>query len=112
MLAAKQFSENVTNHLLLECAINSAKNEDHIIMLYKWITTGIVTDLKGVAIEGLEISTRHRHLMTRRIYSGTSIDEDKKKQLLVDLAEIDQSDWMDKTRYFCQAAIPYQEVKQ
>jgi len=73
LLASGKFEEEVTRHLLLECAILSARNEDHIKLVYQWLVDGEVKSLSERVLEGVKISTKHKHLMVKRIYTSTEL---------------------------------------
>jgi hypothetical protein len=79
MLAAKLFDTDVTNHLLLDCVILFAKKEEHIVLVRKWYLSGKVTNLAGEEIVGLQISTKHKHSMVRRIFSSRLISREEKQ---------------------------------
>lgn len=49
--------------------------------------------------------------MVRRIFTSTLIPIEEKQKYLAKLEEIDTTDWMDKTRFFCRAAVPDAHVK-
>lgn len=44
--------------------------------------------------------------MTRRIYSSHDIALEEKEEILRRLKDEDKSDWTDKTKAYCEAAIP------
>src|SRR5688572_17583478 len=97
--------------MLVEACILCARNERHIDIIKQWFDTGLVSDMDGNTLEGVEISTKHRHSLVRRIYTSRLISLEDKQKCLSQLEAIDTTDWMDKTRYFCRSAIPEVEVK-
>ena len=104
MIAPHKFKEDSTNHMLLDSVISYAKSEEHILLLKEWFVSGIITDTERNKIEGVTVSTKHKHNMVRRIYSSFQISLDEKEKMFEDLGEIDKSDWYEKTRAFCKAA--------
>ena len=113
LLVSGKFATNAsTMHLLVETAINYARNEEHIQMIKSWLEQGYATDKSGHRINGTEISMKHKHLIVRRVFTSTTVDEQEKHVMLQDIEGQDQSDWMEKTRYFCQAALPTMECKE
>ena len=111
LLASGNIPKGSTQHLLLESTINFAKTDLDIDVVNKWYQNDVVSDLAGNELRDVEISNKHRHSMVRRIYSSETIPEQVKKDALEKLAEKDSSDWMDKTRYYCKAAVPTKENK-
>ncbi len=62
--------------------------------------------MNNKGIPGIEFSNKHKHLMMRRIYSSFAISQERKDRLLEKLTEEDKSDWSEKTKAFCLAAVP------
>lgn len=111
MLAPKKFTEDVTNHMLVESILLSARTEKHLELLRQWYESGKITDLDGKVIEGIELSTKHKHSMVRRLFTSRDIPLEDKQKYLKQLEEIDTTDWTDKTKHYCKSAIPDIEVK-
>lgn len=99
-------------HLLLECAINYAKTDDDIDVVRGWFEKDIFVDLEGKEHSNVDISNKHRHLMVRRVWSSFRIPKEDKEAILTRMGEIDSSDWLEKTKYFCVAAEPTRENKE
>ena len=89
LLGSGRFEIKTTQHLLVECAINSARNDQDVEVVRKWFDTRKFSGLDGKVIEGIEISTKHLQSIVKRVYSSFSIDEDKKKEYLQKLEEVD-----------------------
>lgn len=79
LLATGKFPKGSTQHLLLECAINSARNDSDINIVKNWYAEETMTDLEGNKVDGIEISNKHKHLMLRRIYSSNIIPHEEKE---------------------------------
>lgn len=112
LLASGKFTAPSTQHLLIECAITSARVNESINIVKSWYDLGKVTDLSGNEIQGLTISTKHKQLIVRRIFSSEIIAQEEKDKYLERLEQEDSSDWTQKTKYFCKAAIPTVDNKQ
>jgi hypothetical protein len=92
--------------LLIECAINSARTDDSINHVRKWLESGEITDLNGIVLPGLSLSSKHKQSLVRRIYSSETIPLEEKERFLQKLEAEDSSDWTEKTKHYCKAAIP------
>ena len=77
-MAPQKFQELIIKHLLLECAISSAKTEEHLKLIHSWADTSLVTDLKGDPIEDFVLSIKHKHFIVRRIYTSVEIQLEEK----------------------------------
>lgn len=71
----------------------------------------VVTDDSGDKIKGLEVSTRQKHAMVKRIYSSRDIPMEIKLQSMTKLEDCDKSDLLGRTKKFCEAALPTAENK-
>lgn len=70
-----------------------------------------MVDAEGRAIEGLEVSTRQKHSMVKRIYSSKNISHEIKLQAMAKLEAQDTSDLLGRTKRYCEAALPTTENK-
>ncbi|CDW86678.1 aminopeptidase n [Stylonychia lemnae] len=112
LLGSGRFENKTTLHLLVECAINAARNDEDVLVIKKWFDRRRFTLLDGAVIEHIEVSTKHLHSITKRIFSSFSIPQEEKDNYLDKLAEIDSSDWTQQTKYYCSSAIPTVANKQ
>jgi hypothetical protein len=60
----------------------------------------------------VSISTKHKHLMLRRIYSSFKIPQVEKEAMMQKLEETEKDDRMEETKYYCRAALPTRDDKQ
>ena len=48
ILTSGNIKDNQTKSLLIESLIGSARNEEHINLIFKWLKDGFITNSKGV----------------------------------------------------------------
>ena len=54
----------------------------------------------------VQLSLKHKHTIMERIWSSFEISLDEKERLLAILESQDKSDWIEKTKKFCNSAHP------
>mmetsp|Transcript_9866 Transcript_9866/g.16592 ORF Transcript_9866/g.16592 Transcript_9866/m.16592 type:complete len:782 (-) Transcript_9866:41-2386(-) len=106
ILTSGSIEDNSTKHLLLEAMLTSARNEDHYLLLVKWLKEGAIFNTKGKKLEEVEISLKHKHSILQRVYASEQIPLEEKQALLEELKKVDKSDWIDNTQRVCESSHP------
>ena len=110
MLASGRYKAASTKELLVDQAISFA-NGQSLDLVLQWFMTDKVTDASGKEVPGLELSLKRKHQMIEKIYTSRTISAEKKRDAFAKLQALDQSDTVEKTQRFCEAATPTYEAK-
>lgn len=87
-------------------AISFATTKQQHLTVYKWFTEGKVTAEDGSEIAGTSINVKLRHTMVRKLFASKHVDFEQAKECMTKLAELDESDMTQRTKWYCTAARP------
>ena len=110
MLASGRYTASSTKELIVDQAI-SFSNGPSLELVLKWFMTDKVTDPSGKEVTGLELSLKRKHQMIEKIFTSRTISAEQKRDAFAKLQTLDQTDTIEKTRKFCEAATPSLEAK-
>ena len=111
MLASGRYTASSTKELIVDQAI-SFSNGSSLELVLKWFMTDKVTDPSGKEVTDLKLSLKRKHQMIEKIFTSRTISDKKKEEAFAKLQALDQTETIEKTRKFCDAATPSFEAKE
>jgi hypothetical protein len=70
ILTNGHIKDKSTQHVVLDALFTSARNEDDINLISSWLDKGFISNSKGVKLDGVELSLKHKHSIVERVWSS------------------------------------------
>ena len=92
--------------LLVSSAISFATTKEQHQSVLRWFTEGKITAADGSEYAGSSVNVKLRHTMVRKMFASKHLEFEQAKASMEKLAELDESDMTQRTKWYCSAAMP------